>query len=288
MIKQNFDSTLLNGILGLSCIENYILYALAEHGYNYTFLYGKSYVPFNTVAFDFLYKNAAYASYDSIERLQKSVKDMGVIISEYNFAPESIPDTDSSEYLAVSVSSDYITQKYGSKLWRDDHFILLKGSGENEYFYLNDIPRDCGTIKKDIVKSIYTGTYFRYSIISPEKDGHEYIFTDIAEKIKNENRLTDDLPDILNAEILRDIIGILKISRKRIYEYCSNKLDVSFMNEYLRYLEKTYNSVEYMRVRNEKRTVAENRFFDRLKDIFYAVRDNDRAAADSLLKILQI
>ncbi len=35
MIMKGFDLNLLDGIYGLSCVENYFLYFLKEQGYSY-------------------------------------------------------------------------------------------------------------------------------------------------------------------------------------------------------------------------------------------------------------
>lgn len=250
---NGFEKTILNDIIGLSCIENYILYTLKQKAYNYAHLFYKNYLPFQRIVDEFVSNNGKYASFYCVERLQQTAKECGWINSEYAEASQFTTHLSEDDYLAVAVKPWYIKQKYNTALWRGDHFILLKRLDNENYYYLNDIPRDSGVISVGTVEKIYADAYFLFSLNEvdecAERERHGLYAKSFVDSLESEKGCTDKNLSVENVEMLRDIFGILKILRRRIHAYCGNYMDVSFMEEYLAYLDKTYASIEYIRLR---------------------------------------
>ena len=165
---NKFDKSLLDNIPGLSCIENYLIFVLKQENYTYNFLFYKSFLSLYKIIKEFVNSNVSYASFYLIERLQKTAKESEVINSEYMNSVE-IPILKKNNHLAISVSPSYINDKYNTTLWRDDHFILLKQDDNENYYYLNDVPRDTGIINIEMIKKIYTGNYFLFTLNNIDK-----------------------------------------------------------------------------------------------------------------------
>ena len=250
---NEYDKSLLNDTLGLSCIENYLIYALHEQNRKYAFLYYKSYISLLDIINEFANNRVAFSSFYFIDRLHKTAKENGVIISNYE-KNSLIPNlSDSTEYLAISIEPEFIKNKYNTTLWRDDHFLLIKKQNNDNYYYLNDNPRDSGIINVNELHKIYSGTYFLFSLTKPKTYSIKetiYYIEYLLESIKNDENLLTSKFIINDIIAFRDIIGILRITRKRIYNFCEEYIDVSFINEYITLLNKTYASIEYMRLRN--------------------------------------
>ena len=82
---------------------------------------------------------------------------------------------------------------------------------------------------------------------------------------------------ISNITLARDIIGILRISRKRVYLYL-NYLGVKEkkLEKYLDYLDMIYNKIEYIRLRkadsNQKYKEILNQVYEKDKGFFDIVK----------------
>ena len=68
MKKFELSKDLFNAAAGLSCIENYILYAMAAEKYPYLYLYYKSYLPLSDIINGFV-GGEKYGSFYTIDRL---------------------------------------------------------------------------------------------------------------------------------------------------------------------------------------------------------------------------
>lgn len=277
MKKVQFDKDLLNGLYGLSCIENYVLYILRREGFSYQHLYFQSGLSFGEIVEEFIHRNARFAYFYRIKRLQNVAEENGLIqmISDSRADFSAMHNHD---FACVMVEPEYVKKKYHVDLWRDDHFILLSEIDKSRFHYLNDTPRDAGVISSEELKRICSGGMVAIDI-----------GRDVTEELKREflyqmipSIRIDDVTaeyDIGDFGIARDILGVCRILRKRLYEFSSQYLDSGFLIPYLNLLDKQYMSVEYMRLR--KKTDRK-----KLNDIMLEVAVEDRKHMTNLLKML--
>lgn len=245
---KGFDLNLLDGIYGLSCVENYFLYFLKEQGYSYIPFFFDSYLSFETIIKEFVENKAEYSSFYRMTRLQKLAAEYGLIdITSKQDKKVRLADDRHFEYAAIQVKPSFIREKYERNLWREDHFILLK-KVEQTLFYLNDIPRDTNTITYEEIDQIYDGKFLKFSIKKAIDKDLEKIFRKGFKMSLKSGELKETevlIQKISNITLARDIIGILRISRKRVYLYL-NYLGVKEkkLEKYLDYLDMIYNKIE--------------------------------------------
>lgn len=280
MIMKGFDLNLLDGIYGLSCVENYFLYFLKEQGYSYIPFFFDSYLSFETIIKEFVENKAEYSSFYRMTRLQKLAAEYGLIdITSKQDKKVRLADDRHFEYAAIQVKPSFIREKYERNLWREDHFILLK-KVEQTLFYLNDIPRDTNTITYEEIDQIYDGKILKFSIKKAIDKDLEKIFRKGFKMSLKSGELKETevlIQKISNITLARDIIGILRISRKRVHLYL-NYLGVKEkkLEKYLDYLDMIYNKIEYIRLRkadsNQKYKEILNQVYEKDKGFFDIVK----------------
>ena len=248
MKKIDVNKALLDKITGLSCVENYLIYILLSEHQKIQFLYAKSYISFFDIVKVFCNENASYAYFNKIPRLQETAVDEGLI--SLNVMADIDEAALNHEYCCVQVKPDYIAERYKRNFWRDDHYLLLCEEHGRKRIFLNDTPRDVFTADDEEVSCFYGGKTICFdmktSLNQSIKDNLLYAFQSSILKSGNERNVFID-----NLVVIRDILGILKATRKRIYEYCSMYVDAGFMREYLTGLEREYSALEYMRIRKK-------------------------------------
>ena len=268
MREIEVNKSLFNNALGLSCIENYLLYILAARRYDYRYLYAESFVPFFDIAQALHSECVRYAYFNGIPRIMDTARNEGLIslhITE-KFAEAAL----SYDYCCAKVVPEYIKARYGRDFWRDDHYILLCGQNEKGWIFVNDNPRDVIELSGEELSQVYGGRTLCFNIL---EDVNERIKEDLLERFKKSiavstaSNKTCDL-SIGSLETARDILGILRVTRKRIREYCSIYIDADFMKEYLSRLDKSYAALEYMRLRG-------NVDFDVINQMFETLGTND-------------
>lgn len=276
MIKGIFQQDLLENTYGFSCIENYLIYGMREQGYEYVPLFFNSYISLTDIIYEFIQNKAKYAFFYKIPRIHNIALEYGLIEKEYqnrkiiNLNRESIWD-----YLAITVKPKYLLEKYGVSLWREDHYILLRRGEGNDIFYLNDSPRDSGLLQEQELSSLFDGMVLKFSVKKKIDSLMKVKFYEIfleslkCDYQKSEKEMLENLSDI-NIVIARDIMGVLRISRKRICEYLYNFLtDKEFTENYLKEIDIAYASLEYMRLRKQS-NLAE------IGKIYRKIFENDR------------
>jgi hypothetical protein len=256
------DKSFLDNFFGLSCVENYLLYVYDILGYDYRPLYAKSFLPIYEIATAFCDQEVSYAYFDKISRLQDIAKEQGLIrlTNVYDFWE----GVDNYDYVCIRVTPDFVTQQYGQEFWRNDHFILLCKRNTDNWICLNDNPRDIFTIDDSDMPKIYADQSVCFNIFKTPNDTiKKNMFDVFREKIA--------LPpkkyvfDFHNLIVARDMLGILRITRKRICKYCSLYLQMDFMTEYLHELDKAYVTLEYMRLRRNADFQKINQIFDNIQ-----------------------
>lgn len=247
MKRMEFDKELLNNLHGLSCIENFVLYILGKEGFSYRYLYFQSYLSFNEIAEEFVYRNARYAYFYKVKRLQNIAMENGVIQIQSGDKLD-LNFVRNHDYVCMMVKPEYIKDKYNVELWREDHYILLSDADGFQFNYLNDTPRDVGVISFDELKQIYGGDMIVIDICQNITDEMKQFF---LRKLVQSMHIDGGVEkyNITDFTTARDILGICRILRKRIYEFSSMYINAEFLTPYLHMLDKQYMAIEYSRLR---------------------------------------
>ena len=253
MLKQQFKKEEMDDFPSLSCIENYFLYALRNSGQSPRLLYCDSFLCFTDILREFVEKNIAFSNFYKIRRLQNTAAENGIIELKYHHGLFSKSGYDKFDYGAVEVLESEFTKKYGRKLMREDHYILLGEKNETEFYYLNDTPRDDGVIEKERLKNLFGGSMVMFSFTEPVSG---LSLEKCAERLyKRICREEEGDPQLLFCRMnaitqARDFLGVLKVSRKRVQEFLSLFIDTAFLNNHLHNLNKAFGALEYMRIKN--------------------------------------
>jgi len=244
----NFEKSILNSAYGLSCIENYLLYAMITEKYNYKHLYFNSYLSFYDISIEFIENNIEYAFFKRTPRLQEIAMKNDLIIMNYYNSMDFLKNMDAYDYMAIIVDPAYIKAKYNIEAWRSDHYILISPPNSNDFYYLNDSPRDTGIISLNEIKKIHAGGYISFTLKNEISESLKIEFLNIFLSLisTNPQYFHFDLKDIIQA---RDILGIIRVLRRRFCEYCGIYISMDFYNDFLISLDKFYSSLEYMRIR---------------------------------------
>ena len=251
MIELTIDKSYLDGIYGMSCIENYFLYVLKANRYPFQYLYYNSFLSFGEIVCAFVNKEMRYEYFDKIPRLQNVALNNSLIQMNVYKQKEFSSLLFDCDYNFVQIKSDYVNKKYNKQFWRNDHYILLAPSNETNFVYLNDNPRDHGNISLNELKYAYDGTVIGINILS---DINEELKTTFLKDFKNSVITSDicriDDLDICDIYSARDILGVHRIVQKRICEFCSLYENMCLCAEHIIELDKYYSAIEYMRMRN--------------------------------------
>lgn len=286
-MKDKFSKDGLMDGYALSCVESYVLYLLKIREPQWRAIFYKSYMSFTNILDEFIYNNAEYARFTSIERLQITGQELGLI--NYSYIKKEIlsSELEHKDSLIICINPEYIKQRYGTNLWRDDHFILIKKGEDGDYFYLNDNPKDDGELSKEQIIRIYTGKYIEIDIprntIVNTKDLLKAFVKRMQMEYNNQSLM---YPDYLisvfrdRLTVLRDALGILRVSIKRAIMF--SKWYDSDINgkEYIEFLDRIYLKLEYMRLRkgsNEKE----------INDIMKEIIEKDSAFREYLIERIQ-
>ena len=246
-IVRNCD--IFDNLFGLSCVENLLLYILKANCISYQALYYDSFITISDIEAAFIDKNESYSSFEELVRVQDIALAEG-IIKIHQFDGNTLPEIDNSTYCCAMVSPEFVADKLKSKLWRKDHYILLSPADNGDVYYINDSPRHIGLMTIEELFKYYSGRAIGIEIAKSSAyiDIESYV-----RKLSNRIHLDDETYEIRCKDLLslRDIVGILRISRKRIHALLSLQYNVDFMESYLRFIDKSYSILEYMRLRNQ-------------------------------------
>ncbi|HEY5588711.1 MAG TPA: acyl carrier protein [Candidatus Paceibacterota bacterium] len=264
MINYELNRSDLENILGLSCIENYFLYALKKHTEKYSLIFLQSYLSFEEIIEEFCINKAEYAYFYKIPRLQTIAENYSIIKFKHQNISDFFLMVDEYNFICIAVNPEYIEQKYKTNLWRNDHYILLSKKDDSNFYYLNDSPRDNGIINIRDVRKIYNNEVIGFSYIDCFSNVQQQDFLEVFYKslfISQKNRFDYLDNEHIDFNAARDIFGILRISRKRMKAFCDNYINANFMNDYISNIDKIYTSLEYMRLRKKIDLLKVDEFF---------------------------
>ena len=252
----------LTNALSISCVENYFL-TWASALFDVRMLYGKSYVPMRQVLTDFCEANAQFERYGKPERLQDVAEQRG--LTTHVLSRELPATIDKNELLLVRVNLRFF--KNAKQLpWRDDHYIWLYGKCSKKFAYANNYPLSQGELCENELRDVFGGSVLRFTYRGGlcADSLQAAVQQDIGFLTGQECTFCG--ADTTNLTALRNALGILKISRKRLLawlEYLAENnyidLDARLKQEVLRQIhaiESLYLQVELQAVRKRKDKAA--------------------------------
>ena len=157
--------------------------------------------------------------------------------------------------------------KYNVELWRNDHYIMIQRNG-NQYRYINDNPRDIGDISSEKLYSIFDGKMILFKIKGDIRaDCREQLRRRFICNLKSLDyginlqkfAMTDWKP-------LRDALGIYRILTRRLYDFSSLYMSAEFILPQIKYLDKQYMLVEYMRKKNKIDSIAIDNIIEKVRE----------------------
>ena len=126
--------------LSLSCVESYLIYYLIFQEQSMGKIFYDSYRSFTYIIEYMKKKKTSYAFFDGIERLQDKCKKLGIVDysmhKDYGFL-KIIDDADC--IVMIQGETLALQEKYNVKLWRNDHFLMLKKE-QDEIKIINENP----------------------------------------------------------------------------------------------------------------------------------------------------
>lgn len=251
----------INEVYSVSCVESYILAFLKKKGVNISYLYCNGFVSVDHLICDFSCNDITYADYRNVERIQDVAKEMGIL--DLKGAKNSSLDfinNESNEYL-LEIKDEQFRKLYGHGAWRDDHYVYIKKKSEKEYFYLNDNPRHEMVIDSNYLFELYNQRYISFRYLGKNMD-RDLAFYRSLMQYEKESAYTEYRIDILKYEVLRDIICMLRVSRKRVSDFIG-EWEVP-NNMWVERINNIFSKVEYSRVRKRYSSAI---FFDELDNL---------------------
>lgn len=279
MIKDKLEKKGFDNINGLSCLENYTTYALKREGINYSLLYYKRWLPLFQIIEEFLEKKVSFAEFYKVKRLQKVAEELGIIktLEQDKYLTDITEEWNNYDYWMVKVKEEFIKKQYSTQLLRNDHYILVSYKNDNEFFYLNDTPRDEGNISYNSLEKIISPKIYAFSIIPDIKlDVKELKKIFLKSVIEDDLKIEVCIDNNIDIELIRDILGILKIIRKQAVMFCDNFFNTNKLSECLGELENYYALMEYMRLR---RKVS----YRKIKEIFEEIIFKDKKMREYII-----
>lgn len=236
----------ISEVYSISCVERYVLAYLKKMGINVSLLYCNSYLSVNHLIRDFVTNNETYANYGAISRIQNIAVELGIL----KLKGEKNPDLDfllesNYEYL-LEMKQKTFNKMYEKETWREDHFFYSKRIADDRYIYLNDIPLQEKVIDSDELTQLYNQRYLAFKY-TDKQINQSNLFMRFCRQYEEESRFEHYLPEQIEYETLRDIICMLRISRKRVVDFISQWKEPNL--EWVERVNNIFSKLEYSRVR---------------------------------------
>lgn len=230
----------------ISCVERYVLAYLKKMGINISMLYCNSYLSVDHLISDFLKKNASYINYNAMERIQDIAKEFEIITIEgkSDFDLDFLCRKD-FEYV-LEMNPDAFRRMYDKETWRDDHFFYAKKNADDTYLYLNDIPLQEKTIDVTELRMIYHHRYIAFRCINDRIESDRAVRR-FCNQYEREQLFVKSAVEYMKYENLRDLICMLRISRKRTSDFIEQWEEPN--PEWVNHVNNVFSKVEYARVR---------------------------------------
>lgn len=228
--------------LALSCVESYFLAWLKDY-YDVSKLYGNSFISLKQV-FDDFSQGAMYQNYCFLPRLQDIAEEYGVVTHEYRScswkeAKEILKNQLEKDLYLIRVNTSFFTD-YKRSSWREDHYVCVNKNLE----WINQYPLSEGRFSEERFMEIYDGAVCTYKLNDLSARLPDLVTAQYAEQ----NFQLEELPNSLGA--LESVIGILRVSRKRLKRYYeSNERVRELLSEEIVAMDKIYFDVHLRRLK---------------------------------------
>lgn len=258
-----FDDT-----LAITCIENSLVGYLKYLKLPYQSLYCYSYIRLDEVIKDFISYKYDYINYYKLPRLQKVASDLHLAYISVNRISHTemlqILSQKTNEGIPILLHIDPLKIHNNGQLipWRDNHYILAYKIEDEKVYLLDDYPKRQFQMSIGKLNDAYKGEFVFFNIINKFNEND---YKNNVLKVLREIKEIDLMP--INKEMysfdelirLRDALGILRITRRRIdtwIRWLNEKYDLNINNEYITYLlklinilDKLYSIVEFYRLK---------------------------------------
>lgn len=238
----------VNEVYSVSCVERYVLAYLRKLGVNISYLYCNSFLSVNHLISDFTSKEVTFANYSELSRIQDIAVEFKIL--ELEGRKDSSLDflhDNSFEYL-LEMKPENFRNLYGKDAWREDHFFYIKQCEDGQYYYLNDNPLQDKIISADELMKLYNQRYVAFRYMENQIDKPS-ILSRFVEQYEREKLFNICTVEQINYEVLRDIISMLRISRKRVSDFISEWKEPN--PEWIERVNSVFAKVEYSRVRKK-------------------------------------
>ncbi|MFM9327765.1 hypothetical protein [Paenibacillus mesotrionivorans] len=230
MSRLNYSIDLLQNTYGITCIENQFISALKYLNAPYQAAYVESYIDLYDTVLSFYKLQIEYSYYKGLDRVQ-------VVSSKLDFAEINSQEESFSNMLItlehsihrgcpifIHVDPKKLPRSGEIIPWREDHFIALYGLEQKTIYALDDVPRRLIELSYEAVHEAYQGTVIelkllaglnRSSYLEKCRDQMKFIASQ-SKRLPYWN--IDDMLQFDEKSIvyLRDALGIVRISRRRI------------------------------------------------------------------------
>lgn len=198
----------------LSCVEAYFGAWIKEH-VPLGALYCESFLRWQEIIAAFAKDTTTYAAFAEIPRLQDMAEELGLIThvrTELLIAPEMF---DAKALTLFGVKESFFT---GRKAWREDHYIAVTRYTKKWIDYINQFPLEEGKVQ---TKQLVDDLSGRCLIYRKTKNYDKAFF---AEKSRRQEERLETQADgrysvLLDSVQLRDAIGVLRVSRRRVLDW---------------------------------------------------------------------
>ena len=198
----------------LSCVEAYFGAWIKEH-VPLGALYCESFLRWQEILAAFARETTTYASFTEIPRLQDLSEELGLTAHERTeslIAPETF---DAKTLTLFGVKESFFT---GRKAWREDHYIAVTRYTKKWIDYINQFPLEEGKVQTKRLVADLSG---RCLIYRNTKNYDKALFAEKcdrqAERLRTQTG--EEYPVLTDAVRLRDAIGVLRVSRRRVLDW---------------------------------------------------------------------
>lgn len=198
----------------LSCVEAYFGAWIKAH-IPLGALYCESFLRWREILAVFARETTTYAAFTAIPRLQDLAERLGFTVHERTEALISSKVFDAKALTLFGVKESFFT---GRKAWREDHYIAVTRYTRGQVDYINQFPLEERKVSTKQFFADFNGQCLVYRQIKAyDKALFAEKSTRQAERLITQ---TEDKYSILSdVGRMRDAIGILRVSRRRVLDW---------------------------------------------------------------------
>ena len=249
----------LSKTLSISCVENYFLVWIAKF-MDKRALYFSSFVPAGEIINDFINGGADYSDYNKIKRIQDIAEEAG--ITSHKMYNELLIEKEFENLVLIRINKTFFKN---SKLipWRPDHYICITAREGSGFKYINNYPLRIGEMNLENLQNCFDKSVLVYSYKRFFSECFRYQNEKTFITIIN-SAVNFSVPNVFDLKKMRDALGIIKISRKRIFlwlKFMAMHNQFIFDREFSETAAKEINLIEKLYLRLELSVLRNNQDF---------------------------